>query len=122
MGLAVLALLLAGVGIYGVLSYLVGQRTREMGVRMALGASTGQLLRMIVLQGLAPVLVGIGIGLGGALGLTRFLKSLLVGVSALDPLVFTLTPLILTGVALLASTFPARRASQLDPLVALRDE
>jgi predicted permease len=122
MGLAVLALMLAGVGIYGVLSYLVGQRTREMGIRMALGASSGKLLWMVVFQALVPVAVGLALGLGGALGLTRFLKSLLVGVSALDPAVFALTPLVLAAIAFLASAFPARRASQLDPLVALRDE
>lgn len=122
MGLALLALVLAGVGIYGVLSYLVGQRTREMGIRMALGASAGQLLRMIVSQALIPVGIGLALGVGGALGLTRFLKSLLVGVSSLDPFVFALTPLLLAGVAVLAAAFPARRASQLDPLVALRDE
>jgi putative ABC transport system permease protein len=93
-----------------------------MGIRLALGASSGQLLGMIVLQGFIPVAIGLALGVGGALGLTRFLKTLLVGVSALDPAVFAITPLVLAVIALLASAFPARRASQLDPLVALRDE
>jgi predicted permease len=122
MGLATLAVVLAAVGIYGVLSYLVGERTREVGVRMALGATAKQVLWMVVGQGLPPVAIGVALGLAGAFGLTRLLKSLLVGVSSTDPTVFALTPVVLAAVAILASVFPARRASQLDPLVALRRE
>jgi putative ABC transport system permease protein len=120
--LALLALALSSVGIYGVLSYLVGQRTREIGVRMALGATGRHVLKMVVGQGLTPVLFGVAAGLAGAFGLTRLLSSLLVGVSATDPTTFVLAPAVLTAVALLASAIPARRASRLDPLVALRAE
>ncbi|HEX3551701.1 MAG TPA: ABC transporter permease [Thermoanaerobaculia bacterium] len=120
--LALLALALSSVGIYGVLSYLVGQRTREIGVRMALGATGRHVLRMVVGQGLTPVLLGVAVGLASALGLTRLLGSLLVGVSATDPATFVLAPAVLTAVALLASAIPARRASRLDPLAALRAE
>ncbi|HTQ81122.1 MAG TPA: ABC transporter permease, partial [Thermoanaerobaculia bacterium] len=120
--LALVALLLAAVGIYGVLSYLVEQRTREIGVRMALGATIGTVQRMVVGQGLAAVLVGIGLGVVGAFALSRILASLLVGVSAHDPVAFFAAPLILTAVALLASSLPAHRASRLDPVEALRRE
>lgn len=118
--LAVVALVLAAVGIYGVLAYLVEQRTREIGVRMALGATEGRVLRMVLGQGGAAVLVGVVLGLAGSFGLTRFLKSLLTGIGVHDPLCFVVAPLVLLGVALAASLIPARRASRLDPLVALR--
>jgi putative ABC transport system permease protein len=120
--LALLALALAAVGIYGVLSYLVQQRTREIGVRLALGASTAQVLGMVLRQGMGSVLVGLALGLGGALAFTRLMKGLLVGVSATDPLTFLVTPVVLAAIAILASSIPARRASLLDPLAALRQE
>ncbi|HYU32134.1 MAG TPA: ABC transporter permease [Thermoanaerobaculia bacterium] len=120
--LAFLALVLAGVGIYGVLSYLVTQRTREIGVRMALGATAGQVLGLIVRQGLVAVGIGVAIGLGLVLAGTRVLKSLLVGVSVTDPLTFVVAAVVLTAVAVVASSIPAHRASALDPLVALRRE
>lgn len=118
--LAFLAILLAAIGIYGVLSYLVGQRTREIGVRMAFGATAGHVVRMVVRQGLAAVIAGVAIGLGGAFALTRLLSSLLVDVSVRDPAAFLVAPLLLATVALVASSLPARRASRMDPLVALR--
>ncbi len=120
--LAVLALALASVGIYGVLSYLVHQRTREIGVRMALGATTAQVLRLILQQGMGAVLAGIAFGLAGSFALTRLLASQLYGVTAHDPVTFTLTPFVLAAIAICASAIPAFRASQLDPLVALRQE
>jgi putative ABC transport system permease protein len=120
--LALLALALSSVGIYGVLTYLVGQRTREIGIRMALGATGRHVQQMVIGQGLVPVLFGVAAGLLSAFGLTRLLASLLVGVSATDPATFVLAPAVLTAVALLASAIPAHRASQLDPLVALRAE
>ncbi|HWN45027.1 MAG TPA: FtsX-like permease family protein, partial [Thermoanaerobaculia bacterium] len=123
-GLALLALLLAGVGIYGVLSYLVMQRTREIGVRMALGASARNVLGMVVRQGFLSVIIGVAIGVAGAFALARFLggqiAGLLAGGSATDPVTFVLAPAVLAAVALLASVIPAHRASQLDPLIALR--
>jgi predicted permease len=123
-GLALLALLLAGVGIYGVLSYLVTQRTREIGVRMALGASARNVLGMVVRQGFLSVLIGVAVGVAGAFALARFLggqiAGLLAGNSATDPVTFVLAPAVLAAVALLASVIPAHRASQMDPLIALR--
>jgi putative ABC transport system permease protein len=122
--LALLALTLAAVGIYGVLSYLVQQRTREIGVRLALGASAAAVLRMVLRQGMGAVLLGVGIGLAGAFAVSRLLGSwgLLVGVTPRDPFSFILTPAILVVIAILASSIPAHRASRLDPLIALRQE
>ena len=123
-GLALLALLLAGVGIYGVLSYLVTQRTREIGVRMALGASARAVLGMVVRQGFASVLIGVAVGILGAFALARILggqiANLLAGGSATDPVTFVVAPAVLAAVALLASAIPAHRASQLDPVLALQ--
>jgi putative ABC transport system permease protein len=120
--MALLALALAALGIYGVLSYLVNQRTREIGVRLALGASTAQVLRLVLSQGMGAVLLGLAVGLGGALALTRLLSGLLYGVAARDPFTFVVTPAILAAIAVLASSIPALRASRLDPLIALRQE
>jgi len=119
---AALALVLTSVGIYGVLSFHVARRTQEIGVRMALGAERGNVLLMVVGQGALLALVGIGIGLAGALVLSRFLSSLVSGVRTTDPAIYALVALALLAVALLASYIPARRASKVDPMVALRYE
>lgn len=121
-GFAAIAALLAAIGIYGVLSYLVDQRRRELGIRMALGARTGDVLGLILRQGSAPIGVGLAAGIAGALGLTWLLKSLLYEVSATDPLIYVCVSLGLIAVALAAMLVPARRAARIDPLHALRHE
>jgi putative ABC transport system permease protein len=116
------ALLLASIGVYGVMGYSVAQRTREIGIRMALGAERIDIVKLIVRQGLSLVLIGTGLGLVIALALTRVLKSLLFGISATDPLTFTVIVTLMMFVGFLACYLPARKATKVDPLVALRYE
>lgn len=118
----ILALLLAAVGIFGVIAYSVSRRTREIGVRVALGARSWDVLTMILTQGLRTILIGIAIGVAGSLAITRLLRSMLFGVTATDPLTFAAVILLLSGTALLACYIPARRATKVDPMVALREE
>ena len=117
-----LALVLGAVGLYGVLAYLVAERTREIGVRMALGATPGSVQRMVVTQGARVVLIGAVIGIAAALGATRALGTLLFGVEAVEPVVFLMMSLALIGIGMLASFLPARRASRVDPMESLRSE
>ena len=115
-------MLLASLRIYGILAYLVADRTHEIGVRMALGAKQGNVLRTVVRQGLTLAAVGVGVRLAGALALSRTMSSMVYGISATDPLTFTVVPMILIGVAAAACYLPAWRASKIDPMAAPRHE
>jgi len=119
---AVLSLVLASVGLYGVLSYLMTQRTTELGIRMALGAQRQQVLRLMLTDGLKPALAGLGLGLAASLAAGRVVRSLLYGTQPLDATVFVLVAITLLSVAMLACLIPAWRASRLDPMQALRTE
>jgi ABC-type antimicrobial peptide transport system permease subunit len=117
-----MALLLGAIGLYSVISYSVSQRTREIGIRMGLGAQRRDVFEMVVAQGFKLTLIGLAIGIAGALALTRFLSSLLYGVKPTDPLTFIGVSVLLAAVALLACYIPASRAVRVDPMVALRYE
>ena len=119
--LGVIGLVLATVGIFGVISYYVSQRTQEIGLRMALGASPRGVLLLVVEQGLRPVVVGVVLGLGASIAALRVLESLLYDVSATDPLTLGGVALAVIGVAVVAAMIPARRATRIDPLAALRE-
>jgi ABC-type antimicrobial peptide transport system permease subunit len=115
-----MALVLGSIGIYGVISYAVSQRKREIGIRLALGAPQNKLRRMFVLSGLTLAGTGVAIGLAVAVGMTQLMKSLLFGISPLDPLTYVTVPVVLVAAAVLASYLPARRAAAVDPVESLR--
>ena len=119
---SLLALALAAVGVYGLISYSVAQRTREIGIRMAIGAERGEILRLVVRDALGLAALGVVLGLAGSFALSRLLESLLFGVGATDPATFAAVPLVLLATAAFASLLPARRASKVDPTVTLRHE
>jgi ABC-type antimicrobial peptide transport system permease subunit len=119
---AILALALASIGLYGVMSYLVSQRTREIGIRMALGSSQSNVLGLVARHGITLVAIGIAIGLAAAFGLTRSIQSLIFGIAPNDPLTFATVALVLSTVALIACGVPAWRAARIDPILALRQE
>lgn len=119
---ALLALLLAALGIYGVMTYTTAQRTRELGIRLALGAQTTDVLKLVTLHGMKLAFAGIALGLLGSFALTRLMKSLLFGVGTTDPLTFSLVAVLLAVVSFAACYIPARRATRVDPLIALRGE
>jgi putative ABC transport system permease protein len=116
------ALVLASVGLYGVISYSVRQRTQEIGIRMAFGAERSDILRLVVGRGMLLIMIGVGLGLAGALGLTRVLASLLYGVAATDPVTYVGISGLLVAIALLACLVPAQRATRVDPMNSLRAE
>ena len=119
---ALIAIVLAAAGVYGTMSYLVARRTREIGIRMAMGARQADILRMVLGETATLVLLAIAAGLGGAWAVTRYIRSMLYGVSELDPTTFVLTSVLLAVIVLTASLGPARRAVRVDPMIALRDE
>ena len=121
-GFSAIALALALIGIYGVISYSVSQRSQEMSIRMAIGANRGDVLGLIIKQGIFLTVIGVGLGVGGAIGLTRFMSSVLYGVSTTDPSTFILITTLLTMASLLACLVPAQRATRVDPLRVLRSE
>ena len=116
------ALILAAIGIYGLMAYSVQQRTQEMGIRMALGADRSKIRNLVVRQGMTLAIVGVVIGTGAAFGLTHLIASFLFGVKTWDPVVFVSVPILLAAVAFVATWLPAQRASKLDPMEALRVE
>jgi putative ABC transport system permease protein len=118
----VLALVLSAIGVYGVMAHLVSEETHEIGIRMALGASRGSVLGMILRRGMGTTVVGLGVGVVMAFGLARLVSSLIFGVSAADPATFVGIPLALIGTAVVAIVIPARRATKVDPILALRYE
>jgi putative ABC transport system permease protein len=120
--LGLMGLVLATVGVYGVVSYAAGQRTQEIGIRVALGAKPRDIGRLVVGQGFVPVVVGLGAGLAAAAGLGRLIANLLFGISPTDPMTFVAVPALLLTVALVACYVPARRATRVDPIVALRQD
>ena len=117
-----LALVLSAIGIYGVISYLTGQRTHEIGVRVALGATSGDVMRMVLGEGMKLALIGVAIGIAAALGLTRLISKLVYGVGTFDPLTFVTVAILLSGIAMVSCYIPARRAMRVDPMIALRYE